>query len=240
MHRLVFTVLMQHLPENQSAPALQLLSEALQHAQGQIRELAVVAIAELPLSPAQRVTALVPAMRDSSPRVRRRAARAVGDQGAAAQGALPQLLAGLRDADMSVRRDCAGALGRLGPVAHAAAPLLMPLLADAETRTRMVAAVAFKRIGKATVPTLLGGLASPDLDVRARCVTLLKQIAPDDERVALAVRAVGDEAGGPLADQAMFAVRTPPPAPMPIRVPVNSDTVVDQPGLPPNRIAAAT
>lgn len=215
MHRLVFTVLMQHLPEAQGGPALQLLSDALKHTQLQIRELAVVAIAELPVTPAQRVAALVPAVRDASAKVRRRAARSIADQGSAAQVAIPVLISGLRDPDISVRRDCAGALGRQGPAAAAAAPLIMPLLSDPETRTRMVAAVALKRIGRAAVPALLGGLSVADDELRGRCVQLLTQIAPDDERVQLAARAVG----GATEDAAMLATRTPPPAAIVNRIP---------------------
>ena len=40
MHRLVFTVLMQHLPDSQSGAALQILTDALKHTQTQVRELA--------------------------------------------------------------------------------------------------------------------------------------------------------------------------------------------------------
>jgi HEAT repeat protein len=151
MHRLVFTVLMQHLPESQCSPALHLLSDALSHNQSQIRELAVVAISELPIGEAKRVEARAPGLRDASPRVRRRTARAIGDQGQAALSALPLLMNGLKDHDQSVRRDCVGALGRLGASAYAAVPLMMPLLSDGDVRTRVVTAVALKRIGRASV-----------------------------------------------------------------------------------------
>jgi len=219
MHRLVFTVLMQHLPEAQSGPALQILTDALSHQNVQIRELAVVAIADLPIPPARRVSALAAGMRDVSPRVRRRAARAIGDQGPAAHAALQLLTAGLKDTDPSVRRDCAGSLGRLGPVAHAAAPLLVPLLADPENRTRAVIAVALKRIGRASVPALLAGLRAPDAAQRGRCVTLLGQIAPDDERVLDALKGMGGDEPPEVReriDEAMLAARTPPPLPTPL------------------------
>lgn len=214
MHRLVFTVLMQHLPDSQSGPALHLLTEALNHTQNQLRELAVVAISELPIPPAQRVEALSIALRDVSPRVRRRAARAIADQGPAAQAALSLLLNGVKDPDLSVRRDCVGALGRLGPVAYAAVPLIMPMLADNDVRTRVVVAVALKRIGRSCVSALLNGLLSNDPTIRGRCVTLLGQIAPDDERVALALSAVGGDENEDVRiriDEAMLAVRTPAP-----------------------------
>lgn len=227
MHRLVFTVLMQHLPESQCAPALHLLTDALTHSQSQIRELAVVAIAEMPIPEPRRVEALSPALRDSSHRVRRRAARSIGDQGPAALSALPLLMSGIKDADPSVRRDCVGAIGRLGASAYAAVPLMMPLLSDGDVRTRVVTAVALKRIGRASVPALLNGLLSNDPELRGRCVTLLGQIAPDDERVALALEAVDDDADREVQqriDAAMLAVRTPPPTPMPFRQQIAAET----------------
>jgi HEAT repeat protein len=230
MHRLVFTVLMQHLPDSQSAAALQLLGDALHHSQTQMRELAVVAISELPIAPARRVEALSMALSDGSPRVRRRAVRAIGDQGQPAITALPLLMTAVKDNDTSVRRDAAGAIGRLGASAYAAVPLMMPLLADNDVRTRVVAAVALKRIGRAAVPALLGGLLSQNTELRGRCVTLLGQIAPDDERVALALEAVVGDADDEVQnriDEAMMAVRTPPPTPMPIRSIVRDTTPAD-------------
>ncbi len=220
MHRLVFTVLMQHLPESQSAPALHLLTEALNHSQNQIRELAVVAIADMPIPAVKRVEALTAALRDVSPRVRRRAARAIGDQGHAALAALPILISGLKDPDSSVRRDCAGSLGRLGPAAYPCVPMILPMLADHDVRTRSVVAVTLKRIGRAAVPGLLNGLMSNDPDMRGRCITLLSQIAPDDERVVLALQAVQHDDDADVRgriDEAMLAVRTPMPTGMPKR-----------------------
>jgi HEAT repeat protein len=213
MHRLVFAVLMQQLPETQTGPALQLLSDALGHSQNQVRELAVVAIGELPASPSKRVAALAPALKDASPRVRRRAARAIGDQGGAAQAVLAQLMAGLRDQDASVRRDCAGALGRLGHASSASAPLLVNMLSDSETRTRAVVAVALKRMGRATIPALLNGLFCTEDNVRERCAALLKQLAPEEPRVIAAIAAAGLKFNREV-DEAMLATRTPPPAEM--------------------------
>ena len=76
MHRLVFTVLMQHLPDSQSGAALQILTDAMQHTQSQVRELAIVAISELPTAPPRRVQALMVGLGDENARVRRRTARA--------------------------------------------------------------------------------------------------------------------------------------------------------------------
>jgi HEAT repeat protein len=155
--------------------------------------LAVVALAELPVTPAKRVTALVRALQDTSARVRRRAARALGDFGMHAIPAVTPLIAGLRDADASVRRDSAGALGRLGPAAAPAAQMLVVLLSEPDTRTRVVVAATLKRIGRPALPALFDGLCHPNPDLRSRAATLLAKIAPDDEAVTAALKsAAGD------------------------------------------------
>src|SRR5262245_5505052 len=130
MHKLVFTILVHGLPDGQTGIAMDVLLEAQTNPNPQVRELGVVALAELPVSPPKRVAALVRALQDSSARVRRRAARALGDFGMHALPAVPALAAGLRDCDASVRRDSAGALGRLGPAAAPAANQLVKLLAE--------------------------------------------------------------------------------------------------------------
>jgi HEAT repeat protein len=218
MHKLVFTVLMHGLNDAQTNLALKVLTDALQHPNAQVRELAVVALADLPVPAVKRVGALTAALTDSSARVRRRAARAVGDLGPAAQAAIPQLAFGLKDADASVRRDCAGALGRLGPVAQPAATALVPLLVEPENRSRAVVAVALRRIGTGAVPALLAGVRSQSAELRGRCATLLAKIAPDDGQVQRVLeRFLTDEDAEvrARADEALQAVRTPPPVPMP-------------------------
>ena len=193
MHKLVFTVLVHGLPDAQTGIALEVLLEAQLSANPQVRELAVVALAELPVPPAKRVNALVKAMQDASARVRRRAARALGDFGMHAIPAVTPLMNGLRDPDASVRRDSAGALGRLGIAATPAAPALVKLLGEPDTRTRVVVAATLKRIGRQAIPALLDGLNHPNPELRARTATLLAKIAPDDEAVTAALRlAAGD------------------------------------------------
>jgi HEAT repeat protein len=220
MHKLVFTILVHGLPDTQTGIALEVLGEALTNANGQVRELAVVALAELAVAPAKRVAALTTAVKDPFPRVRRRAARALGDFGTSALPALPQLAAGLRDPDASVRRDCAGTLGRFGPPAVAGAPGLVQMLAEPEARTRAVAATALKRIGRPAVPALLTGLNHRDPELRGRCATLLGQLAPGDAVVAAALKTVAadlDEEVRRRANEAL--VRTPHPVetPAPVR-----------------------
>jgi HEAT repeat protein len=214
MHKLVFTVLMHGLNDSQSTLALKVLTDALGHPNPQVRELAVVALADLPVPAAKRVTPLTKALSDESARVRRRAARALGDQGPAAQAALQVLANGLRDSDASVRRDCAGALGRLGPAAHPASAVLVQLLLESESRSRAVVAVAIRRIGRGAVTALLAGVRSPMADLRGRCATLLAKIAPHDEQVAAVLRQVLTDSDAEVrarADEALRFAHTPPP-----------------------------
>jgi HEAT repeat protein len=188
MHKLVFTILVHGLPDSQTGIALDVLLEAQSNANPQVRELAVVALAELPVSSAKRVTALVRGLQDSSGRVRRRAARALGDFGMHALSAIQALNACLRDPDASVRRDAAGTLGRLGHAAGSAAEGLIGLLLEPDTRTRVVVGTALKRIGRQAVPALIGALRHSDPELRARAATLLSFIAPEDDAVAGALR----------------------------------------------------
>jgi HEAT repeat protein len=193
MHKLVFTILVHGLPDAQTNVAYEVLLEAQNNSHPQVRELAVVALAELPVPTAKRVAALARALRDPSPRVRRRAARALGDFGAQTVPAVPELVVGLKDCDSSVRRDCAGTLGRLGPAAVAGAQQLVVLLTEIETRTRVVAATALKRSGRGAIPALLAGLRQGDPDLRVRCAVILTHLAPDDKSIAEAIRAAEDE-----------------------------------------------
>ncbi len=188
MHKLVFTILVHGLPEPQAAMALQVLLQALSHPNPQVRELAIVALSDLNVSPTKRVEALSRAMQDTSARIRRRAARALGDFGAHALTALPTLTAALKDSDASVRRDAAGTLGRLGPAASIAAPGLVILLSDPDIRTRAVVVAALKRIGRPSLPALLEALHNPDPELRARSATVASRIAPQEEFVAAALR----------------------------------------------------
>ena len=218
MHKLVFTILMHGLNDSQVNLAHKVLADAMAHGNPQVRELAVVALADLPVAAGKRVQSLMLAMADESARVRRRAARALGDQATAALPALHHLTRGLKDADASVRRDCAGALGRMGPLAHPAAPGLISLLGEPENRTRAVVAVALKRIGAAAVEPLLAGVQSRSPELRGHCATLLAQIAPDSPAVTAVLKAVLTDEDAEVrarADAALQFVATPPPMPMP-------------------------
>lgn|GEM_PF-1048552 len=188
MHKLVFTILVHGLPESQNALALDVLAESQNNPNVQVREMAVVAISELPVPAAKRVHLLGRSMKDTAPRVRRRAARALGDFGPNALAVLPSLIAGLRDLDVSVRRDCAGAIGRLGAPAQAGAANLVALLGEPDVRTRVVAAESLKRLGRAALSPLLEGLHSRDPEIRGRCATIIGYIAPDDVNVSEALR----------------------------------------------------
>jgi HEAT repeat protein len=211
MHKLVFTILVHALPDSQTGIALDVLQDALRNPNGQIRELAVVALADLAVSPSKRIVVLKEALRDPFARVRRRAVRALGDFGPPAAAVLPQIAAGLRDPDASVRRDSAGALGRLGDAAQSAVPGLVKMLLESETRTRVVAATSLKRIGRAAVPGLLQALENANPELRVRCVRLLTHIAPDDPQVAQALRIVGDK-----DTEALLQTPVPVATPVPI------------------------
>jgi HEAT repeat protein len=193
MHKLVFTILVHGLPDAQTNVAYEILLEAQNNPNPQVRELAVVALAELPIPAAKRVAALVKGMRDAAARVRRRAARALGDFGVHALPALPTLVNGVKDADMSVRRDSAGTLGRLGPAALPAAAGLVAMLAEPDTRSRVVAATALKRIGRAAIPALLAGLRQGGSDLHRRIANVLNHLAPEDADVVAAIRAAEAE-----------------------------------------------
>jgi len=215
MHKLVFTILVHGLPDAQTGIALDVLLEAQQHPNPQVRELAVVALGELPVTPAKRVAALLKSMQDPSARVRRRAARTLGDFGMHALPAVPALSAGLRDQDTSVRRDSAGALGRLGPAALPAVGPLVALLGEPDTRTRVVVAATVKKIGRLAVPALVEGLRHSNPDTRAQAATLLVKIAPDDEVVAAALRGAANDRDDDVrkcVGEALSLVETPYPS----------------------------
>lgn len=179
LHRLVFTVLMHGLDESQHESALKLLTDARFHPMVQIRELAVVAIAEMEIPPARRIESLLPSMVDQAPSVRRRAARALGDLVPHSHPALRHLINGLADADASVRRECAGAIGRLGSKAAPACPHLVWLLGEPEPRTRAIVGSALKRIGKASLPALFEGAKMKDPQLSRSCLLLVRRMAAE-------------------------------------------------------------
>ena len=94
MHKLVFTILVHGLPDAQTNVAYDVLLEAQNNPNPQVRELAVVALAELPVAASKRVAALAKGMRARSARVRRRAARALGDFGVQAIPPCPRSRSG--------------------------------------------------------------------------------------------------------------------------------------------------
>lgn len=216
MHKLVFTILVHGLPDAQTGIALDVLIDALNNPHAQVRELAVVALAELPVTPARRVGALAKAMRDASARVRRRAARAIGDFGGHAVPALSVLVGGLRDPDTSVRRDAAGSLGRLGSAAQSAAHGLVGLMAEPDTRTRIVAATALKRIGPGVIPALIEGLAHPDAELRGRCASVLGNLAPTDPTVAAMLQTITDDEDEEVRRRAGVALEVLSQTPAPL------------------------
>jgi len=193
MQKLVFTVMMHGLNDSQTLIAYRVLTDALAHDNPLIRELAVVAMSDLAVSPGKRVQSLALALKDPLAKIRRRAARALGDQGSAAQAVLPELIQGLKDHDASVRRDAAGAVGRVGPPAYPASAALIPLLVEPDSRTRAVALVALKRIGRGAIPALLEGLQSTSPMIRGECIKMLGKIAAGDALIRGAIESLADD-----------------------------------------------
>lgn len=177
MQRLVMAVMVHGIPDSQVGTAFEILVHALRHPLAYVRELAVVALAELPLGSSKRIAALVRALQDDSARVRRRAARALGDFDPPAWPAMGMLIAALRDVDGSVRRDAAGALQRFGPLAAPAAPSLVALIADPDMRTRAVASATLRSIGPAAVTALQQARLHAHAELRARIDEWLSRYA---------------------------------------------------------------
>ena len=179
MQRLVMAVMVHGIPDSQVGTAFEILVHALRHPLAYVRELAVVALAELPLSSSKRIAALVRALQDDSARVRRRAARALGEFEPPAWPAMGVLIAALRDVDGSVRRDAAGALQRFGPLAAPAAPSLVALIADPDMRTRAVASATLRWIGPAAVTALQQARLHAHAELRERIDEWLSRYAPE-------------------------------------------------------------
>lgn len=179
MQRLVMAVMVHGIPDSQLGTAFEVLVHALRHPLAYVRELAVVALAELPYAASKRVAALMKALQDDSARVRRRAARALGEFGPLAWPALSVLIAALRDVDGSVRRDAAGALQHFGPLAAPAAASLVALIADPDMRTRAVAAATLRQIGPAAVTALHQARLHAHPELRERIDAWLTRYAPE-------------------------------------------------------------
>ena len=164
------------LPDDHRAEAADLLVQAMQVGEDEVRALAIIGLTEVGAPAETALPALIRCLLDPNETVRRRAARALGDFGGNAIGAVPQLTVALRDPSQQVRIEAVGALGRVGHDARPCLPTLIRLLGEEDTRTRMIVGTTLRRMGPYAVPYLMRALAEPDAVVRERAAVLLGQI----------------------------------------------------------------
>lgn len=176
IRRIIVAALTGTLPDEYREDSVNILTEALNAPDEDIRALAVIGLNELGASAPMILPALTGAMHDCSDQVRRRAVRSIGDMGLAALPSLPHLISTLGDTSNVVRMEAMAALGRLGPDAEPAVTGLIPLLGHEDMRVRTVAGATLKKIGRICVPHLIEALADPDAILRERAATILGQL----------------------------------------------------------------
>ncbi|MSR54806.1 MAG: hypothetical protein EXS09_16185 [Gemmataceae bacterium] len=182
VHRIIVAALTGTLPDEYRDESVNILTQALNAPDDEVRALAVMGLGELGAAPAV-LPALSSAMHDGCIQVRRRAARSLGDLGNAALPSLPHLVAALDDSSISIRLEAMSAIGCIGPDAEPAVPHLMSLLADEQIRVRTVAGATLKRIGRSCIPFLVEALTNPDALIRERAALLLGQLHATDDCV---------------------------------------------------------
>jgi len=183
VRRIIVAALTGTLPDEYRDDSVQVLTQALNAPDDDVRALAVLGLSELGAGSSAILPALTGATLDGSDQVRRRAVRSLGELGRAALPSLPHLVAALDDPTTCVRMEAMSAIGRIGPDAEPAVPQLIPLLADEDIRVRMVAGATLKKIGPASVPYLVEALADPDAILRERAAVLLGQLHADSDKV---------------------------------------------------------
>ncbi len=171
------------LPDEYRDEAVQLLTEALNAPDEDVRGLAVIALNEVGCGAPILLPALTSALNDSSEMVRRRAARSLGELGLAAIPAMPHLTAGLQDDSRGVQLECAAALGRIGPEAEPALPNLFSLLLEPDLRVRTVIAASIRKMGQPAVSYSLAMLLDSDPLMRERACELIGQLGCMDDHV---------------------------------------------------------
>lgn len=187
IRRIIVAALTSTLPDEYREDALQILTDAVNSPDDDIRAFAIIGLNELGAHPSAILPALTGATLDSNDQVRRRAVRTLGDLGLAALSSLPHLVCALNDPIPCVRLEAMGAIGRMGPDADEAVPALMSLLNHEDTRTRTVAGATLRRIGDAAIPHLVEALSDPDAILRERAAIVLGQIQPDSQDVICAL-----------------------------------------------------
>lgn len=182
VRRIIVAALTGSLPDEYRDESVNILSQALNAPDDDVRALAVIGLSELGAGPTAVLPALTGAMHDGCDQVRRRAARSLGELGPGALPALPYLVAALDDPATPVRMEALAAIGRVGPDAEPAMPHMIPLLADEDMRVRTVAGATVKKVGPAAVPYLVDALSDPDAILRERAALLLGQLRAYDDR----------------------------------------------------------
>jgi HEAT repeat protein len=175
------------LPDELRDEAINLLTDALNAPDDDVRGLAVIALNEIGGGAPMILPALMSALHDSSETVRKRSARALGELGLAAIPAMPHLAAGLQDESTSVRLECASAIGRIGPDAESALPNLFMVLLEPDLRVRTVVGAAIRKMGDPAVNYALAMVVDADPLMRERACELLGQMACLDDIVVEAL-----------------------------------------------------
>lgn len=175
------------LPDEYREEAVNLLTEALNAPDDEVRGLAVIALNELGCGAQVLLPALTGALHDSSEIVRRRAARALGDLGMAAIPAMPHLTSGLLDESRTVQLECSAALGRIGPEAEPALPNLFILMLEPDLRIRTVVGSSIRKMGQPAVSYSLAMLTESESIIRERACELLGLLGCVDDNVVEAL-----------------------------------------------------
>jgi HEAT repeat protein len=183
IRRIIVAALTGTLPDEYREDSVNILTQAMNAPDDDIRALAIMGLNELGAAPPVILPALTDATHDCNDQVRRRAVRSLGDMGLAALPSLPHVICALRDPSTTVRMEAMAALGRFGADAEPAVPDLVALLGHEDMRVRTVAGSTLKKIGKASVPYLADALTDPDAILRERAAALLGRLRVKDEHI---------------------------------------------------------
>jgi HEAT repeat protein len=155
--------------------ALPHLTNALQDADGGVREAAAQAVGQL--GPGA-LPSLVQMLGHPDKYVRRNAVWALGKLGPAAQPAVADLAAALKDADPRTAAGAAQALGNVGDDSAEAIPQLTEAMRGTNVVLCRMAAKALSQIGRPALPALLAHLKHRDPFVRGEAALAVGWMGP--------------------------------------------------------------
>jgi HEAT repeat protein len=164
------------------ANAVPELSQALNHADRNVRIHAAKALALLGPASSGAVPGLIAVLQNSDDQVRLEAAVALEKIGPGARRAYPDLLLLLADGNNDVRRAAETALAKLGDPTRAEVPVLMKALRNENQQVRLYAIGALVKVGadaKATLPAVLEGVGDASPERRADFTAALKKMGLD-------------------------------------------------------------